>query len=163
MIVTNTTFRMCPWAEVLFAFDPQWWREHGAEVARNFRGDTVTASAMPPKLDVKTFYKCTWFDHFGNSGAAAISLAILGGARQVVMLGYDCQKTGGKTHWHGDHPATLGNAVSMKYWPAKFEKLAKHAARQRVKVVNASRQTALTCFPRVDLREALAQGGKDAG
>ena len=80
---------------------------------------------------------------------------LVAGASKVVMLGYDCQKTGGRTHWHGDHPRTLGNAHSMPGWPKLFAKVAKFAEARRVPVVNATRETALTCFPRVDLEAAL--------
>lgn len=95
--------------------------------------------------------------HFSNSGAAAVSLAAARGARRIVMLGYDCQRTGGKAHWHADHGGGLGNTGSLDKWPALFAQLAAHCARLRVQVVNASRETALTCFPRQPLEQALAE------
>jgi hypothetical protein len=95
--------------------------------------------------------------HFANSGAAAISLAAARGARRVVLLGYDCQLTGGRTHWHGNHGGNLGNAGSLPKWPAIFAQVAKHCERLRVQVVNATRETALTCFPRQPLEQALAE------
>lgn len=82
-------------------------------------------------------------------------MAVYMGAKNVVMLGFDCQHTGGHAHWHGNHPAGLGNAGSVNKWPAKFEALKRDIA-GKAKVVNASRTSALTMFERVDLEQALA-------
>lgn len=88
----------------------------------------------------------------GNSGYQAIGLAYAWGAARVILLGYDMQRTGGKSHWHGDHKGGLPNlGPALATWPAKFEAI----ARQWPHVVNATRETALTCFPRVSLAEAL--------
>src|SRR5262245_15095240 len=47
-IVTNTTFRMCPWAHVLFGFDSKWWLEYIAEVERTFHGALLTYARRVP-------------------------------------------------------------------------------------------------------------------
>ena len=90
----------------------------------------------------------------GNSGFQCVGLALHFGASRVVLVGYDMQFTGGKTHWHGDHPAGMGNPVEKRFrmWRTHFETL---AAETKVPIVNASRETALRCFPRIGLREAL--------
>lgn len=75
------------------------------------------------------------------------------GASRVVLLGYDCQHTGGRAHWHGDHPRKLGNAGSVDKWKFHFRKLAKELL--GIEIVNATRQTALEAFPRVSLEDAL--------
>lgn len=155
-IVTNTTFRLCPWADVLFGFDARWWREHLSEVSKVFEGERLTCSPVGRALGVPTLHGAQWFTSYHNSGAAAISLALASGAKRVVLLGYDCQKTGGMTHWHGDHPKTLGNAVSMPRWPHHFKQVARRAQSLGVEVVNCSRETALTCFPRAPLELILS-------
>lgn len=93
---------------------------------------------------------------FANSGCGAVAFAASRGAERIVLIGYDCQKTGGKVHHHGDHPPNLGNAKSMSQWFVRFRKLAETMSRAKVNVINASRETALTCFPRMDLEAALA-------
>lgn len=153
MIVTNTTFRMCPWADVLFAFDPKWWRVHFEEARRAFAGQMLTVAHSVP--GVVTLCGATWFTPFQTSGACAVSLAICGRASKVVLLGYDCQRTGGRTHWHGDHPKELSNAKTIDGWPAVFKAVAAEARAKGVTVLNASRETALTCFDRVELASAL--------
>ena len=154
-IVTNTSVRLAPWAEVLMGFDGAWWSKHAAEL-QDFKGQRVSCSNIAAKLGAQNLQDVLGFRGFGNSGTAAISLAVLGRAARVVLLGFDCQHTGGQTHWHGDHPPGLGNAKGVALWPAKFDKAAQYAAKHGVAVVNASRATALTCFPRVALEDELA-------
>lgn len=92
---------------------------------------------------------------YGNSGAGAISLAARGGAKRIILLGYDCQHTGGKRHWHEDHPDRMGNADHkvLKLWGANFSKLAQDYS--GVEIINCSRQTALQCFEQKKLEEVL--------
>lgn len=153
-VVTNTTFRLCPWATALMGYDMKWWRHHHAEVAATFAGHKVSGVVDCKPYGARSL-KMLKFMPFGNSGAAAISLAVLAGSRRVILLGFDCQHTGGKTHWHGDHPAPLGNAGSVAKWPEKFRQVARYAQRHGCQVINASRQTALTCFARAPLEECL--------
>lgn len=154
-IVTNTTFRLCPWADVLFGFDARWWQHYKAEVDAVFKGSLLCWSAAGRVHGVRCLDKTDWFHHFHNSGASAISLAISGGALRVILLGYDCQRTDGKTHWHGDHPPKLGNARSIKNWPTQFKNVARYAEQAGIAVLNCTRQTSLTCFPLFNLEEVM--------
>ena len=80
-------------------------------------------------------------------------MAAQAGAKRVVLLGYDCQHTGGVSHWHGDHPNHFGNARMTASWLDKFAELAEDLA--HIEIINASRDTALTCFPRARLEDLL--------
>ena len=109
VITVNTTHRIAPWSDAVFALDLKWWQHEdnsdvyhfaGAKFSSSFSGRGVVKLQRP-------------FEHHGNSGAAAVSLAYMFGAARIYLLGYDCQRTGGKAHWHGDHPKGLGNAGSM--------------------------------------------------
>lgn len=117
------------------------------EVQRDFQGVPFSNNDFHGRLSLAPIKA------FGNSGAGAISLAVKAGASRVILLGYDCQKTGGMVHHHGDHPAGLGNAGSMPKWPEQFKRLA--ASLEGVEVINCSRETALTAFPRGELESAL--------
>ena len=92
---------------------------------------------------------------YANSGAGAISAAVHAGAKRVILLGYDCQKTGGKSHWHGDHPKNLGNAGRIEAWHDGFAKLKNDCS--HVEILNATRETALECFDRITLEAALCR------
>lgn len=152
-LVTNTTFRMCPWATALVAADSKWWKMYVAEVDSVFGGQKVKCGGG--RHYAQSTQAISKYRSYGNSGTAAISLAVFAGASRVILLGCDAQFSGGKTHWHGDHPAELSNAKTVGNWPAKFENVARYAIRRGVPVLNASRETALACFPRVALEEVL--------
>lgn len=88
----------------------------------------------------------------GNSGFQAINLAWLWGVRRFVLLGFDMQTgPGGQRHWFGDHPPGQGfnNPDKFNAWIRAMEILARDLSDQAVEIYNASRQSALTCFPRI--------------
>jgi hypothetical protein len=156
VVVTNTTFRLCPWADALFAFDLKWWRAYHCEVMATFQGQCFSGSLVAANRERVTCASVQpWFRSFRNSGACAVSLAISGGAARVVLVGFDADAIGGRTHWHGDHPRKLGNLQSISDWPRMFGQLAKYAKDKAVDVVNASRHTRLDCFPRGVLEDSL--------
>lgn len=126
--------------------DSAWWQVHGAEAVSDFQGERWAPITYQGVSKAR-------FQHFQNSGAGAASLAAHWGAERIILLGYDCQKTGGRAHWHGDHPAGLGNAGSLDKWPVQFRQLAQHLA--HLDVINCSRETALAVFPRRPLDEVL--------
>lgn len=150
VVVTNTTFRMAPWADIVFGMDLAWWREHHREIEAVCSGRKMSTSHAAKAYGAESLFPCTWKPNALNSGAAAIQIGLVSGAAKVVLLGYDCQHTNGKKHWHPDHPNGLGNTGSIKRWPKHFKHIDAGG-----KVVNASRETALTCFPRVELEAAL--------
>ena len=139
---------MAPWADALFANDRIWLEKYMDELSLNFKGDKFTTST-PPRGVTQVNINC-----LNNSGMGCIALAIEGGAEKVIMLGYDCQLTDGKAHWHGDHPAGLGNAVGVKSWPQAFWMFSE--MHEGANIINASRQTALEVFPRESLESCLS-------
>lgn len=151
-VVVNTSFRRAPWADILFAFDTKWWKVYGAEARATFPGMKLSGSPMAHKYGAES---PNWFSLFTNSGASAASIALASGASKVVLIGYDASEEEGRKHWHDDHPAELGNCDSMDNWPYQFRLLAKQAQRRGAEVLNASRRTELTCFPRVELEAVL--------
>lgn len=153
-MVTNTTYKAAPWADVLYAMDRKWWEVHLEDVRKSFVGERVSRAKLLHRFGVTHLET---FKHYNNSGAAAISLAAHRGASTIILLGYDCQYTDGKRHWHGDHPRGMGNAGSIVKWMRGFEELATALEKAGVRVLNATRETALTCWPRTSLYEALAE------
>lgn len=134
--------------------DFAWWRQYAAEVRQTFRGQWHSPCGACTEFGIKAvMVDGKAMAANGNSGAGAIMLAYLSGATRIVMLGYDCQHTGGAKHWHGDHPPKLGNANRPEMWAKGFAKVAHDLA--GVEIINASRVTALDMFPRMDLQESL--------
>tara|TARA_R100000655_G_scaffold87091_1_gene127233 strand:+ start:3360 stop:3788 length:429 start_codon:yes stop_codon:yes gene_type:complete len=130
--------------------DRTWWKHYLPQVKKTFHGERYSCAVN--LRDVTTAKSSV----HKNSGAGAIALADYWGAQRIILIGYDGQKTGGKAHWHGDHPVGLGNAGSIEKWPMHFRKLALKA-----QVINCTRETILDCFPRVPLETALNENSCD--
>jgi hypothetical protein len=144
VIVTNTTWTIAPWADVLYAVDRKWWDQYLPMVRHGFRGERVTHCHY---VGVSRAHSINVY----NSGANAIALAAHRGAKRIILIGYDVSLDGALAHWHEDHPAPLKNANSISEWPKKFAEVAKVI--EGVDVVNCSRRTALTAFRRGTLDE----------
>jgi hypothetical protein len=149
VIVVNTTWRLAPWADTLYAMDSAWWRFYYAEVKQGYNGEMLTKSAggLPGVAKVR-------IHPGGNSGAGAITLALKRRAKRVILLGYDCRYADdGRRHWHGDHPEELKNCESIEKFRDHCANVRRHFI--RADIVNASRSTALKIWPRVSLEGAL--------
>lgn len=163
-IVTNTTWKLCPWADVVFGFDTKWWehrqpdgRKMAEHVFEGFGGRKMTFSLAARALGVECVYQTPWFRGHGNSATAAAWVALHAHARKVVLLGVDCKRAkNGRAHWHPDHPEAIGNCASLPNWSRLWADVLNAANLAETPVLNATRDTALTLFPRVDLAEALA-------
>lgn len=74
------------------------------------------------------------------------------------MLGYDMQKTGGRSHCHGDHKGGLPNLGDLPDWCRRMGELAVDLRRLGIDISNSTRKTALTCFELTTLEDALNRG-----
>ena len=149
----------------LYACDGGWWDEYYDDVKANYHGPLWTQDEpaskqyglnyIPSKpgigLDTKTIVQGS------NSGYQCINLAWLWGAKTVLLLGYDMQHTGGKTHWHGNHRGRLGNFPAPAGIIKQFEKM--EPEKYGLHVINCSRVTALHCFEKMLLEKAIEQFG----
>jgi hypothetical protein len=88
----------------------------------------------------------------GNSGHQAINLAFLAGTRRIVLLGFDMTQQKG-VHWHGPHARGLNNPHEglFRDWRRALALMATDLAAHGCTVINATRDTALECFPRQPL------------
>jgi hypothetical protein len=76
----------------------------------------------------------------------------------MILLGFDMKRTNDQVHFFGNHPYHRTeregpNSNTMRRWVENFDFLAKDLLAERVEVINASRETALTCFPRKNLED----------
>jgi hypothetical protein len=89
----------------------------------------------------------------GNSGFQAVGLALLFGASRITLLGFDMQHTHGRGHWHADHERNNPTRIAFGNWRKNFDELSRMTD---VPIINATRHTALRCFPRMSLHESLS-------
>lgn len=154
VLVINDNYKLAPWADALYACDGDWWDLHQP----GFEGQKWTqdqSAALRYNLNwVKSvnepgFSKNPDVIHQGgNSGYQAINLALHFGVSKVLLLGFD-MKMNGKRHWFGDHPGRLNKASNYSRWLKNF------ATVKTDKVINCTPDSALECFPKMSLREAL--------
>lgn len=149
-IAVNSSWKIAPFADVLYAGDACWWDEYGAEV-------TIPAERWTCSRQAAAKHKIKLHSAYGpyNSGSRAIQFALERGARRVVLLGFDCSVEDG-THWHGDHERTKNpTAEKAASWHRQFAAVALQARVRQAEVINCSRKTVLKAFPTGDLAKAL--------
>lgn len=152
---------LAPWADVLYSGEVRWWDHHGP---------SLTYSGPRYTIDPKAAAWATVLRNAGavgletrpdglrsgnHSGYQSINLSVHLGARMIVLLGYDMQPgPNGREHFFGSH------AYARKHPPFQFLPLFRELVQPLedlgIAIWNCSRQTALTCFPRCSLAEALA-------
>lgn len=169
VIVVNDNYRLAPWADALYAADAGWWREHrdtAAFTGLKF-GIGPSGSGMPKSVMTlrNTGTGGLEIDPTGmktgrNSGYQAINLAVHLGAKRILLLGYDMQvDTTGKAHWFGAHVTPLNQPTKQHFqsWLKLFPTLIAPLSKIGIEVVNCSRVSALTCFRKQPLRDALPE------
>lgn len=178
----NTAWTRTPNGDAMLACDIPWWREHAREVAELFHGERWTVGRPLREIDYRKnaafpdmvrelgirivakdngeglSRKADTINSGGNTGYSAIGLAYLFGACKIVLVGYDMQRTWGRTHHHGDHRGKLHNSTVAAYeqWAKRFDALADDLLAAGVDVVNCTTETALESFCHGDLVRELA-------
>lgn len=145
-IAVNTSWKLARFANVIYAGDACWWNANIHEIDIAAEKWTCSRNAAD-RHSINLQASAGGF----NSGLRAIQLAIEFGAKKVLLLGYDCSVKNG-SHWHGDHAATKNpDAAKCHMWQKQFAQLSKKSC----EIINCSRVTALTCFVKQNLEEAL--------
>ena len=164
VIVINTSYKLAPWADVLYACDARWWKWNkgakdfkGMKYALERRAGTlypdvrVLKQQAPHGLSDDPTAICTG----KNSGYQALNLAYLFGAKRIVLLGYDMQKgPNGEMHWHKEHP--MRTPALYRQFMDRFATLEQPLKERGVEVINCTRSTALKVFPCQPLEEVFA-------
>ena len=144
-IVVNDSWKLAPWADILFACDEAWWKENNG--CEEFKGRRVTASPNCMKR-----YGIDLFCSTGtNSGLRAIFLAERLGANPICMVGFDMHPKNG-VHWHKprERLRTPG-ANEMLTWRKETEWAAARFKEKGIQVINCTPGSALTKYPYISL------------
>lgn len=161
-LVVNDNYRLAPWADWLYAADKHWWDRYVGDVRGGFGGECWTCNESAAREHGLRYIQSAKLPglsrnpsviHEGhNGGYQAIGLARHFGAERIVLLGYDMQGT----HWFGNHPPEFRRRNDFRVFLPPFDALAADLAADGVEVVNCTRETALTVFPRSTIEKALA-------
>lgn len=152
--VVNDCYKLCPEADLLYAADGGWWNHHKG--VPDFKGQKWTQD-----VSAATQYGLKWAEgrwasgvgqdmlHYGwNSGFQCLNLVYLMGAKRILLLGFDMQKTGGKKHWFGNHPLPLNKESRYDLWREHMDKAARKFEKAGVEVINCTRETGLKEYKR---------------
>jgi hypothetical protein len=154
IIAVNREYEIAPWADVCYAADYAFWKTYLNLGLRDvFHGELWTVTALAARefginciakvpIDGYSPIKNT-ITTGGNSGYQAIHLAAYWGARRIILLGYDMQRTGGKEHHYGRHAGGLRNGRNFRFWIRRMVPLLRDLKAMGVEVLNASRVTAI--------------------
>lgn len=170
VIAINDSHRLAPWADCLYSSDRKWYAHYNG--VPGFKGLKFGIGSAPgkrnpfprfPDIQVLTNVGYDGFPNVRhgltngrNSGFAAIVLSVHLGARRVILLGYNMNTHGGKSHWFGRHPSPLPNPDSLlPSFRKRFYTLIKPLADAGVTVINCTEHSSLDMFPFQPLREVL--------
>lgn len=168
VIAINNAHQLVPWADMLFACDLAWWKRYGPGL--EFKGlrlstdkhsckaswgvQQVNLDRPSDNLNLIHYNTVGWG---GNSGFQALNLAVQFGCSKIILIGYDMTTVNG-LHWHGRHPQGMNNPTeqNVKRWRRAVDAAADDLEPLGIEVINCSRLSALTRYPKMTLQEALA-------
>lgn len=163
--VVKETALAAPWAHVLYAADQDWWDDNPTRW-KDFQGEKWTCSGDAARKHginhIGAKPELQWSNTpgivatGGNSGFQIINLAVqqMPDLKRIILLGYDFgydPNVNEKHWWEKKHPRKSRES-NYAGWCKRMADAAPHIP---VPVFNASVLSAITCFPRVDLREVL--------
>lgn len=146
-----------------------WTGDIACAKAHGLQRINLTYEIDPSRLHAGLSGRPGTIRHHGNSGSHTLLLAHQFGMDAGILCGFDFQMTGGTRnehtglleggpiHHHGPHPKGLSNPTPEAFvrWAERLAIAARDLANAGVHVVNASEETALTCFERMTLDQAL--------
>ena len=168
---------------VLFG-DSDWWTlpnrgdgwSHRAALDNYERigGKMVVTCAMPSPADIAEMEKCAYLKWIkrgpqsglstspdslawnGNTGAAAINLALLMGATTVLLYGFDCKTSpSGKGNWHLNVKQPVPHPSLYQSFKVHFGAIAEQLPKcfPETAVLNAGPDSDLEVFPKINGNE----------
>ncbi len=160
--VINEMIFTVPFADVLYAADPDWWNAYRG--CQHFDGEKWTQclkTANKWNLNhIQLDRNALWSNTPGviasgrNSGFQALNFAVLCGAEKVVLLGYD-MGSGPAQQKHSFDNELTPKIIRESNYPAWIKHFHKAAPQIPVPVYNASQQSKLECFEKVNLKEII--------
>ena len=158
---------MTPWADYHYFCDRKWWEWHKDRPDyQAFEGQRISYEDIPGAWKVKGEDKPGLSEspeviHTGsNSGYQVLNIAYLMGASRILLLGYDMKiAKSGLSHWFGDHEDKVRSNYAS--WWSKFSVAADQLKENGIEVINCSPDTALQCFKRMSLKDAMEKYDRD--
>lgn len=170
VIAIKKSVELAPFADVVYGCDAPWWRSvqglpkfqglklaYDRGVCGSQYGIRMVEIEDPTSNDLK-FGVTGNVGAGGNSGFQALNLAIQFGATRIILIGFDLRGDSGE-HWYGrNNWAMANNPVDSVYkrWVTAFTSAAPVLSARGIRVINASPISALQCFPKMSIEDALS-------
>ena len=176
VIGVNAAFLIGDWIDMMFFGDARFFLEYRVRLAE-FSGLKVTSHERPSKAkyakeNIKYLPKnpkwgkgispnpstVSWN---GNSGAAAISVAVHTGVKRIILVGFDMKLNENyKQHWHGLYGTAGrkdGNPRGLPFHRhlLGFKAIHRDSLIRGVEILNACPGSAITQFRKVTVKELL--------
>lgn len=168
-LAIKDAWKLCPWAEYLYACDHHWWEAHKGVVP--FLGQRICYDRQTVdkylalgflKVEIQRSIETFRFDHpgyvgwGGHSGFHAINLAAQWGAKRLLLVGFDMRVDRGN-HFFGNHPygANKPTPGNCEKWVKHMDRVAPALTERGIEAINCSAVSALTAFPKLSFEAAL--------
>jgi len=159
----NDSYKIIDFLDEFYACDTRWWKMHGKEFKEKYPNLSAWTQCQSSAKEFnlqhikgrhsKAFSESPGIIHFGkNSGFQALNIAYLMGGSKFILTGYNMQKVGDKSHFFGDHPASLNKNSPYNDFVKNFSTIQLEIGRM---IVNCTPNSALNIFEKADLRETL--------
>jgi hypothetical protein len=172
--VCQDAYRLFPWADILYGCDNRWW--HNSKGAPEFQGERWAShrdlnGPQDPdhKIEVAEKYVVelvygkedgdrgfsmdpTFIFYGSNSGFQTINLAILMGAREIGLIGYDMAYRNQKAHFFDRQGLSTGQ---YEDFVLNFDRAA-HFLQDGISITNFTPGSAMKSFPMGGLDDLAA-------
>lgn len=167
VIGVNMAYRLGDWIDVLIFGDNDFRRNNAKEMNHH----SALKVSIAPKKDAQ--FK--WMQRHrsiqagltekpgdlcwnNTTGAAAINLAVQLGVKEIYLLGFDMKLTNQNQHWHKEYPNKKYEDINRQLFNPQtkpFSLIAKAASKLGVKIYNCNPDSAIECFPKITVQQAL--------
>jgi hypothetical protein len=179
-VAINETWRLAPWAAVLYGCDWQWWAAKAPQ-PNDFDGLRVVGTVAQIRGKSQLTPKMAWQEPFlhylpvkagahtplwtgtavgagSNSAFQVANWVARCGVKRIILLGVDCHSP--NAHWHGghDHPkAQHQKPQLMNTWLRAWKNAAPEFVERGIEVINCSPASALKEFRRANLVDVVTR------
>jgi len=148
---------------ICFFADNKWWKEHKVQLEQ-FKGAVFTNC---PQLQKNT---TSWLWIMGrhdrglsltalgwnhNTGAGAVNLALLLGAKRIFLLGFDMHLSrNGRSNWHNNNLDKPNKKIYLRFLKG-FERLKKDLPEKFPgrEIINITDDSSLNIFPKIAVKK----------
>lgn len=171
VIAIKENYDLAPWADVVYGCDASWWRNRNGLLSYHGLKVSYTRELRVQFKDIH-FVDLDKYDDVirlsplgkvgsgGNSGFQAVNLAVQFGATRILLIGFDMDHHARHPHWYGRNNGpgrTNPDHHNYDRWRKAFYQSTGVLNTAGVEIINGSKVSALSCFPKMRVVDALEE------